>query len=93
MARRQNPKIERTLKRTSSLKLVKQTFLIVCEGEITEPEYFNSVKVFNVIYQKTRIAIDNAQKVQESFDGSNPAKEESSTTVHQLVEQLLQFIE
>ena len=208
MARRQNPKIERTLKRKSSLKLVKQTFLIVCEGEVTEPEYFNSfrltsanvkaigkgmntvslvkeaiairdiekrrnrnydqcwvvfdkddfsdgdfntaiqmaqtngfqvaysnqafeywfllhfnlyqgsihrsryaemlthllgfrygktkgdsVKVFNVIYYKTRIAIDNAQKVQESFDGSNPAKEESSTTVHQLVEQLLQFME
>lgn len=41
MARRQNPKIERTLKRTSSLRLVKQTFLIVCEGEVTEPEYFN----------------------------------------------------
>ena len=192
MARRQNPKIERTLKRTSSLRLVKQTFLIVCEGEVTEPEYFNSfrltsanvkaigkgmntislvkeaiairdiekrrsrnydhaaiqmaqtngfhvaysnqafeywfllhfnlyqgsihrsrygemlshllgfrygktkgdsMKVFNVIYPKTRIAIDNAQKVQESFDGSNLAKEESSTTVHQLVEQLLQFIE
>ena len=53
----------------------------------------DSVKVFNVIYYKTRIAIDNAPKVQESFDGSNPAKEESSTTVHQLVEQLLQFIE
>jgi hypothetical protein len=53
----------------------------------------DSMKVFNVIYPKTRIAIDNAQKVQESFDGSNPAKEESSTTVHQLVEQLLQFIE
>ena len=177
MARRQNPKIERTLKRTSSLRLVKQTFLIVCEGEVTEPEYFNSfrltsanvkaigkgmntislvkeaiairdiekrrsrnydqcwvvfdkddfsdgdfnaaiqmaqtngfhvaysnqafeywfllhfnLKVFNVIYPKTRIAIGNAQKVLESFDGSNPAKEESSTTVHQLVEQLLQFI-
>ena len=41
MTRRQNPKIERTLKRTSSLRLVKQTFLIVCEGEVTEPEYFN----------------------------------------------------
>ena len=129
MARRQNPKIERTLKRTSSLKLVKQTFLIVCEGEYSNQAFeywfllhFNlyqgsihrsrygemlthllgfrygktkgdSVKVFNVIYQKTRIAIDNAHKVQESFDGSNPAKEESSTTVHQLVEQLLQFIE
>ena len=45
MARRQNPKIERTLKRTSSLKLVKQTFLIVCEGEVTEPEYFNSFRL------------------------------------------------
>ena len=53
----------------------------------------DSLKVFNVIYPKTRIAIGNAQKVLESFDGSNPAKEESSTTVHQLVEQLLQFIE
>ena len=45
MARRQNPKIERTLKRTSSLRLVKQTFLIVCEGEVTEPEYFNSFRL------------------------------------------------
>ena len=53
----------------------------------------DSMKVFNVIYPKTRIAIGNAQKILESFDGSNPAKEESSTTVHQLVEQLLQFIE
>ena len=103
MARRQNPKIERTLKRTSSLRLVKQTFLIVCEGEVTMLSHLlgfrygktkgDSMKVFNVIYPKTRIAIGNAQKILESFDGSNPAKEESSTTVHQLVEQLLQFIE
>ncbi len=208
MARRQNPKIERTLKRTSSLRLVKQTILIICEGEVTEPEYFNSfrltsanvkaigkgmntislvkeaiafrdiekrrsrnydqcwvvfdkddfsdgnfnaaiqmaqangfqvaysnqafefwfllhfnlyqgsihrsrygemlthllgfkygktkgdsIKVFNIIYPKTRIAINNSQKVLEEFKGSNPAKEESSTTVHQLVGQLLQFID
>ena len=52
----------------------------------------DSMKVFDVIYPKTRIAIGNAQKVLESFDGTNPAKEESSTTVHQLIEQLLQFI-
>ena len=208
MARRQNPKIERTLKRASSLRIVKQTFLIVCEGEVTEPEYFNSfrltsanvkaigkgmntislvkeaiairdiekrrnrnydqcwvvfdkddfadsdfnvaiqmaqangfhvaysnqafefwfllhfnlyqgaihrnryaemlthllgfkygktkgdsVRVFNVIYPKTRMAIDNAKNVLKAFDGSNPAKEESSTTVHQLVELLLLFTE
>ena len=207
-ARRQNPKIERTLKRANSLRTIKQTFLIVCEGEVTEPEYINSfrltsanvkaigngmntislvkeaiairdiekrrnrnydqcwvvfdkddftdsdfnaaiqmaqangfhvaysnqafefwfllhfnlyqgaihrnryaeilthllgfkygktkgdsVRVFNVIYPRTRMAIDNAKNVLKTFDGGNPAKEESSTTVHQLVDQLLQFIE
>lgn len=51
----------------------------------------DSVKVFNVIYPRTRMAIDNANIVLKTFDGGNPAKEESSTTVHQLVEQLLQF--
>lgn len=207
-ARRQNPRIERTLRRNSGLRTVKQTFLIVCEGEVTEPEYFNafrltsanvkaigegmntislvneaiaikeqekrkgrsydqywvvfdkddfadsdfnaaiqkaqgngfkvaysnqafeywyllhfnlyqgaihrsryadmltnllgfkygksrgdSMKVFNIIYPKTRIAIDNAKKVISLFDGSNPAKEESSTTVYDLVEQLLKYTE
>ena len=167
MARRQNPKIERTLKRTSSLRLVKEPIAIrdiekrrsrnydqcwvvfdkddfsdgdfnaaiqmaqtngfhvaysnqafeywfllhfnLYQGSIHRSRYGemlshllgfkygktkgDSVRVFNVIYPKTRMAIDNAQKILESFDGSNPAKEESSTTVHQLVEQLLQFIE
>ena len=207
-ARRQNPRIERTLRRTSGLRTVKQTFLIVCEGEVTEPEYFNafrltsanvkaigegmntvslvqeaitikeqekrkgrsydqywvvfdkddfadsdfnaaiqkaqangfkvaysnqafeywfllhfhlyqgaihrsryadmltsllgfkygksrgdSMRVFNIIFPKTRIAIDHAKKVISQFDGSNPAKEESSTTVYDLVEQLLKYIE
>jgi len=207
-ARRQNPRIERVLRRISGLRTVKQTFLIVCEGEVTEPEYFNafrltsanvkaigegmntislvneaiaikdqekrkgrsydqywvvfdkddfadsdfnaaiqkaqangfkvaysnqafeywyllhfnlyqgaihrsryadmltnllgfkygkskgdSMKVFNIIYPKTRIAIDNAKKVISQFDGSNPAKEESSTTVYDLVEQLLKYTE
>ena len=206
--RRQNPRIERVLRRISGLRTVKQTFLIVCEGEVTEPEYFNafrltsanvkaigegmntislvneaiaikdqekrkgrsydqywvvfdkddfadsdfnaaiqkaqangfkvaysnqafeywyllhfnlyqgaihrsryadmltnllgfkygkskgdSMKVFNIIYPKTRIAIDNAKKVISQFDGSNPAKEESSTTVYDLVEQLLKYTE
>ena len=53
----------------------------------------DSVKVFNVIYPRTRMAIDNAKIVLKAFDGSNPAKEESSTTVHQLVERLLLFTE
>ena len=207
-ARRKNPRIERTLKRTSGLYKVKQTFLIVCEGEVTEPEYFNSfrltsatvkavgegmntislvkeaivirdlekrrnrsydqywvvfdkddfadsdfnaaiqmaqangfraaysnqafeywfllhfnlyqgaihrdryadmltrllgfkygkvkgdsARVFNAIYSRRQIAIENAKKVMSMFDRSNPAKEESSTTVYELVEELLNYTE
>ena len=44
-ARRQNPRIERMLRRNSGLRTVKQTFLIVCEGEVTEPEYFNAFRL------------------------------------------------
>lgn len=205
---RQNPKIERTLRRASGQRIVKQTFLIVCEGEVTEPEYFNSfrltsanvkaigegmntvslvneaiitrdaerrkgrnydqywvvfdkddfsdsdfnaaiqmarangfkvaysnqafeywyllhfnlyqgaihrsryadmltnllgfkygkskgdsTRVFNAIYPRRQTAINNARKVMSMFNISNPAKEESSTTVYKLVEQLLMYIE
>ena len=128
MARRQNPKIERTLKRTSSLRLVKEAIAIrdiekrrsrnydqcwvvfnLYQGSIHRSRYGemlshlldfrygktkgDSMKVFNVIYPRTRMAIDNAKNVLKAFDGSNPAKEESSTTVHQLVERLLLFTE
>ena len=41
MARRQNPKIERTLKRTSSLRLVKQTFF-------TKTYYCNNNVIHNI---------------------------------------------
>lgn len=48
-------------------------------------------RVFNLLYPKTDTAISNAKVTARSFTGSNPAKEESSTTVYQLVEQLMKF--
>ena len=66
MARRQNPKIERTLKRTSSLRLVKQTFLIVCEGEVTEPEYFNSFRLTSANVKDAQIDAAHKAAVHET---------------------------
>ena len=37
-----NPRIERKITRISSVREVKQTFLIICEGVNTEPDYFNN---------------------------------------------------
>ena len=40
-----NPRIERKITRISSVREVKQTFLIICEGVNTEPDYFNAFRL------------------------------------------------
>lgn len=42
---RYNPRQERSLKRRSSYRDIKQSFLIICEGENTEPDYFNAFRL------------------------------------------------
>ena len=41
---RYNPRLERSLKRRSSYRDIKQSFLIICEGVNTEPDYFNAFR-------------------------------------------------
>ena len=77
MARRQNPKIERTLKRTSSLKLVKQTFLIVCEGEVTEPEYFNSFRLTSANVKAIGKGMNTISLVKEAIAHPEALKSQS----------------
>lgn len=40
--RKNDPRLERKLARVSGVREVKQTFLIICEGVNTEPDYFNA---------------------------------------------------
>lgn len=40
-----DPRSERKLSRISGTREVKQTFLIVCEGVNTEPDYFNAFRL------------------------------------------------
>ncbi len=39
-----NPRVERKITRISGVREVKQTFLIICEGVNTEPDYFNAFR-------------------------------------------------
>lgn len=152
-----NPRIERKLTRVSGVREVKQTFLIVCEGVNTEPDYFNTFRLtsahvkavghgmntltlvqkaihireeerrkgrsynqnwivfdkddfpekdfntaifiarqngFEVAYSnpKQQKAIQHAKIVMKQFNGNNPAQDESSTTVYQLIEELIRFL-
>ena len=43
--RKSNPRTERKLTRISEIREVKQTFLIICEGVNTEPDYFNAFRL------------------------------------------------
>lgn len=40
-----NPRVERKLTRVSGVREIKQTFLIICEGVNTEPDYFNAFRL------------------------------------------------
>ena len=51
-----------------------------------------SNKMFNALLGKQQQAIANAKIVMKQFNGSNPAQEESSTTVYRLVENLNKFL-
>ena len=48
-------------------------------------------RIFPELRLRTNIAIRNARIVAGTFPGNNPAKEESSTTVYKLVEQIQKF--
>ena len=45
MSARYNPRKEHSLKRSYGFRIPKKSFLIVCEGENTEPEYFNAFRL------------------------------------------------
>ncbi len=51
-----------------------------------------SSKMFNVLFHNQERAINHAKAIMQQFDGSNPAQEESSTTVYLLVEELNKYI-
>lgn len=57
-----NPRIERKITRISGVREVKQTFLIICEGVNTEPDYFNAFRLTSATVKAINIKEQERQR-------------------------------
>lgn len=104
-----DPRSERKLSRISGTREVKQTFLIICEGVNTEPDYFNAFRLTSANVKAIGQGMSTLSLVQKAINIKeqekrkgriynqywvvlNPAQEESSTTVYQLVVELNKYL-
>jgi len=76
---------------------ISKLFLVKYEGESNKIITEEIFEILDGVDEKTktdrkRLAISRAERIYDFFDHTNPAKEESSTTVFRLVEELLKYI-
>lgn len=64
---KQNPRAARNLRRVSYVREVKQTFLIVCEGENTEPDYFKAFRLTSANIKAVGQGINTVSLVQKAL--------------------------
>lgn len=64
---RYNPRLERSLKRRSSYRDIKQSFLIICEGVNTEPDYFNAFRLTSASVKALGKGLNTIKLVQEAI--------------------------
>jgi len=66
MAAKYNPRKEHNLKRRTCFRPVKKTFLIVCEGLNTEPEYFNAFRLTSAVVKAVGKGLGTLSLVKEA---------------------------
>lgn len=64
---KRDPRAERTLRRVSYTREVKQTFLIICEGMNTEPDYFNAFRLTSANIKAVGQGINTVGLVQKAI--------------------------
>ena len=67
MSARYNPRKEHSLKRSYSFRIPKKSFLIVCEGENTEPEYFNAFRLTSATVKAVGKGLGTISLVKEAL--------------------------
>ena len=67
MSARYNPRKEHSLKRSYSFRIPKKSFLIVCEGENTEPEYFNAFRLTSATVKAVGKGLGTMSLVKEAL--------------------------
>lgn len=65
---RYNPRQDRGYSRRSSYRETKQSFLIVCEGVNTEPNYFNAFRLTSASVKAVGKGLNTIKLVQEAFN-------------------------
>ena len=64
---RYNPRKEKSFKRTGRTREVKQSFLIVCEGVNTEPEYFKAFRLTSASVKAIGKGLSTTRLVEEAI--------------------------
>ena len=67
MSARYNPRKEHSLKRSYGFRIPKKSFLIVCEGENTEPEYFNAFRLTSATVKAVGKGLGTMSLVKEAL--------------------------
>lgn len=67
MSARYNPRKEHDVRRRAGFKQVKKTFLIVCEGKNTEPEYFNAFRLTSATVKAVGKGLGTMSLVKEAI--------------------------
>lgn len=79
-ARRKNdPRIERKLARVSGVCEVKQTFLIICEGVNTEPDYFNAFRLTSANVKAIGQGMGTVALIQKAINIKEQEKQKGRT--------------
>lgn len=77
--KKHNPRAERTLTRISGVREVKQTFLIICEGMNTEPDYFNAFRLTSAHVKAVGQGMGTLTLVQKAINIKEQEKQRGRT--------------
>lgn len=74
-----NPRVERKLARISGTREIKQTFLIICEGVNTEPDYFNAFRLTSANVKAVGQGMGTLSLVQKAINIKEQDKQKGRT--------------
>ena len=79
MSARYNPRKDHPVRRRAGFKQVKKTFLIVCEGVNTEPEYFNAFRLTSATVKAIGKGLGTMALVREAISAREQEKQKGKS--------------
>lgn len=79
MSARYNPRKDHSVRRRAGFRPVKKTFLIVCEGVNTEPEYFNAFRLTSATVKAIGKGLGTMALVREAISAREQEKQKGKS--------------